>query len=230
MTRYIIIKAGAVLVATLVAVAGILYQPDEGERSDAWSIRRRDARIFFPLLYLIWIGAGAALSWSQFAPEPPALLQRLTLPPHRGDGAAYIVLARFAAIAIGLAVLAMILTPIITNTGRLIMTLAQIIARKWIKPGMDKMIAEGSADAIAAAAEAAAAAATAAAAAATADAVAAATTTATATATAATASASNKEWRHWLNRRDAALAKGEPFTEPAPDEAGQPSTRPPAGE
>ena len=100
------------------------------------------------------------------------------------------------------------------------MTLAQIIARKWIKPGMDKMIAEGSADAIAAAAEAAAAAATAAAAAATADAVAAATTTATATATAATASASNKEWRHWLSRRDAAIAKGEPFTEPAPDEAG----------
>ena len=199
MTRYIIIKAGAVLVATLVAVAGILYQPDEGERSDAWSIRRRDARIFFPLLYLIWIGAGAALSWSQFAPEPPALLQRLTLPPHRGDGAAYIVLARFAAIAIGLAVLAMILTPIITNTGRLIMTLAQIIARKWIKPGMDKMIAEGSADAIAA-------------------------TAATAT------SATNKEWRHWLNRRDAALSKGEPFTEPAPDEAGQPPTPPPAGE
>ena len=199
MTRYIIIKAGAVLVATLVAVAGILYQPDEGERSDAWSIRRRDARIFFPLLYLIWIGAGAALSWSQFAPEPPALLQRLTLPPHRGDGAAYIVLARFAAIAIGLAVLAMTLTPIITNTGRLIMTLAQIIARKWIKPGMDKMIAEGSADAIAA-------------------------TAATAT------SASNKEWRHWLNRRDAALAKGEPFTEPAPDESGLHPARPPAGE
>ena len=73
--------------------------------------------------------------------------------------------------------------------------LFQIIARKWIKPGMDKMIAEGSADAIAAA-----------------------------------ASASNKEWRHWLNRRDAALAKGEPFTEPAPDEAGQPPAPPPAGE
>ena len=97
--------------------------------------------------------------------------------------------------------------------------LFQIIARKWIKPGMDKMIAEGNADAIAAAAEAAAAAATA-------DAVAAATTTAAA----ATVSATNKEWRHWLNRRDAALAKGEPFTEPAPDEAGQPSTPPPAVE
>ena len=103
--------------------------------------------------------------------------------------------------------------------------LFQIIARKWIKPGMDKMIAEGSADAIAAAAEAAAAAA-----AATADAVAAATTTATATATAATTSATNKEWRNWLNRRDAALAKGEPFTEPAPDEASPPPTPPLAGE
>ena len=93
--------------------------------------------------------------------------------------------------------------------------LFQIIARKWIKPGMDKMIAEGNADAIAAAAEAAAAAATA---------------DATTTAAAATASASNKEWRHWLNRRDAALSKGEPFTEPAPDEAGQLPAPPPAGE
>ena len=25
-------------------------------------------------------------------------------------------------------------------------------------------------------------------------------------------------WRAWLNRRDAAAAKGEPFDEPAPDE------------
>ena len=49
-------------------------------------------------------------------------------------------------------------------------------------------------------------------------------------AVAATASASNKEWCHWLNRRDAAFAKGEPFIEPAPDEAGQPPTPPPAGE
>ena len=81
--------------------------------------------------------------------------------------------------------------------------LFQIIARKWIKPGMDKMIAEGNADAIAAAAAATA---------------------------AATASATNKEWRHWLNRRDAALAKGEPFSEPAPDEAGKPPAPPPAGE
>ena len=81
--------------------------------------------------------------------------------------------------------------------------LFQIIARKWLKPGMDKMIAKGNADAIAAAAAATA---------------------------AATASATNKEWRHWLNRRDAALVKGEPFTEPAPDEAGTPPTPPPAGE
>ena len=85
--------------------------------------------------------------------------------------------------------------------------LFQIIARKWIKPGMDKMIAEGNADAIAAA-----------------------TTAATEAAIAAVTSATNKEWRHWLNRRDAALAKGEPFTELAPDEAGQLPAPPPAGE
>ena len=28
----------------------------------------------------------------------------------------------------------------------------------------------------------------------------------------------NAAWRTWLNRRDAAAAKGEPFDEPAPDE------------
>ena len=100
-------------------------------------------------------------------------------PPYQGDSATYTVLQRFAAIAIGLAILAMILTPLIANTGRLIMTLAQTIIRKWIQPGMDKMIAEGSAGAIA---------------------------------------ARNKEWRDWLNRRDAALAQGQPFHEPAPDE------------
>ena len=183
LTRYILLKAGAALVAALAAIAGILYQPDEGARPDTWSIRRQDARIFFPLLYLLWIAAATALAWAQFAPDPPALLQRLTLPPHQGDGAAYTVLQRFAAIAIGLAILAMILTPLIANTGRLIMTLAQTIIRKWIQPGMDKMIAEGSVDAIA-----------------------------------ATASAKNKEWRDWLNRRDAALSQGQPFHEPAPDE------------
>ena len=100
MTRYILLKAGAGLAAALSAIAGILYQPDEGERPDTWSIRRQDARIFFPLLYLLWIGAAAVLAWAQFDPDPPALLQRLTLPPHQGDGAAYTVLQRFAAIAI----------------------------------------------------------------------------------------------------------------------------------
>ena len=75
------------------------------------------------------------------------------------------------------------------------MTLAQTIIRKWIQPGMDKMIAEGSADAIATAAA-----------------------NATAAATAAATSAKNKEWRDWLNRRDAAQAQGQPFHEPAPDE------------
>ena len=71
------------------------------------------------------------------------------------------------------------------------MTLAQTIIRKWIQPGMDKMIAEGSADAIA---------------------------NATAATAADTAAAKNQEWRAWLNRRDAALASGQPFHEPAPDE------------
>lgn len=30
------------------------------------------------------------------------------------------------------------------------------------------------------------------------------------------------EFRGWLNRREAAIARGEPFSEPAPDEVGKP--------
>ena len=30
------------------------------------------------------------------------------------------------------------------------------------------------------------------------------------------------EFRDWLNRREAAIARGEPFSEPAPDEVGKP--------
>ena len=30
------------------------------------------------------------------------------------------------------------------------------------------------------------------------------------------------EFRAWLNRREAAIARGEPFSEPAPDEVGKP--------
>ena len=117
------------------------------------------------------------LCYAQFAPEPPALLQRITLPPHTGDGAAYSVLARFSAVAIGVAVAAMLLTPMITNTGRLIMTIAQILTRKFVQPGLDKLLNEGKA-------------------------------------------AAYTEFRDWVDRRDAAVARGEPFNEPAPDEAG----------
>ena len=86
MTRYILLKAGAALAATLAAIAGILYQPDEGERPDTWSIRRQDARIFFPLLYLLWIAAAAVLAWAQFDPDPPALLQRFAAIAIEVDG------------------------------------------------------------------------------------------------------------------------------------------------
>ena len=30
------------------------------------------------------------------------------------------------------------------------------------------------------------------------------------------------EFRAWLNRREAAIARGDPFSEPAPDEVGKP--------
>ena len=204
-TRYFFIRAGAALAAVLSVIGGVLYQPDEGERAATWSIRRQDARIFFPLLYLLWIAVALALCWAQFAPEPPALLQRITLPPHEGTGAAYSVLARFSAVAIGLAVIAMLLTPIITNTGRLIMTIAQLITRKFVQPGLDKLRNESKAEGIAQGV---------------AQGVAQGIAQGVAQGETQGRAAAYIEFRAWLNRREAAIARGESFSEPAPDEAG----------
>ena len=212
-TRYIFIRAGAALAAVLSAIGGVLYQPDKGERAATWSIRRQDARIFFPLLYLLWIAVALALCWAQFAPEPTALLQQITLPPHEGNGAAYSVLARFSAVTIGLAVIAMLLTPIITNTGRLIMTIAQLITRKFVQPGLDKLRNEGKAEGIAEGvaqglAEG------------VAQGLAQGVAQGVAQGETQGRAAAYTEFRAWLNRREAAIARGEPFSEPAPDEAG----------
>ena len=55
MTRKLFVLTGAVIVAILRAIGRALYQPDDGERVSTWSVRKRDARIFYLLLSGMWL-------------------------------------------------------------------------------------------------------------------------------------------------------------------------------
>ena len=72
MTRKLFVLTGAVIVAILRTIGRALYQPDDGERVSTWSIRKRDARIFYLLLSGLWlvvaICRGAAVVRQRVAP------------------------------------------------------------------------------------------------------------------------------------------------------------------
>ena len=130
----LIIAAGTAIVTVLRAIGGALYQPDDGERVSTWSIRRREARVFYLLLAVLWIGAAAGLAWSQYAPAPPRVVEWATLPPHAGDGSVYVVVQRFGVVVIPLMAAALLLTPILVGIGRVLMAIARFINDKILEP------------------------------------------------------------------------------------------------
>ena len=222
MAHRLLIATGLAVVTILRVIGSVLYQPDDGERVSAWSIRKRDARIFFLLLSGLWIVAVAGLSVAQYAAEPPRVLQWATLPPHVGDGSAYAVIQRFGGIVVPLLVAALVLTPLIAANGRFLMLLARYIDEKILTPYINayaerrarERLAEAASKASEPMVEAIARAAVEAAAKSAAEAIAQATIQAHAEATAH----NNERWADWLARRDAALAQGREFNEPRPDE------------
>ena len=211
MTRKLFVLTGAVIVAILRAIGRALYQPDDGERVSTWSIRKRDARIFYLLLSVMWLAAAAALAWAQYAPAAPRVLEWATPPPHIGDGSAYAVVQRFGAVVIPLMAVALILTPVLSNTGRFLMTLAQFINEKILDPIIEaKVVAprlapreERLREELTAAV--------------TASVTAEVTAAVTAEVTATVIAEVDERWAGWLARRDAALAEGRDFDEPRPD-------------
>ena len=132
--RRLIIAAGTAVVVVLRVIGSALYQPDDGERVSTWSIRKRDARAFYLLLAVLWIGAAAGLAWSQYDPAPPRVLQWATLPPHPGDGSVYVVVQRFGVVVIPLMAAALLLTPATVAIGRLLMAIARFINDKILDP------------------------------------------------------------------------------------------------
>ena len=218
----LIVVTGAVIVAILRAVGRALYQPDDAaaERVSTWSVRRRDARIFYLLLSGLWLAAASALACGQYAPAPPRVIEWATPPPHIGDGSVYVVAPRFGAIVIPLMAVALVLTPVLAGAGRFLMTLSQFINEKILDPIIeakiagprlaareqeqekaiyDRIVAEVTAEVAAAVRDK------------MRDEVAAAVRD-------EVRGEVTQQWAGWVSRRDAALAQGLDFNEPKPDE------------
>lgn len=192
MALKLLIATGTAVAAILRVIGNALYEPDDGERVSTWSIRKRDARIFFLLLYSLWIMAAAILAHSQYALVPLSMIKWATPPPHIGDGAAYAVIQKFGSVVAPLLVVALVLTPILTVTGRILMSISQFINDKILDPIIDAHIAYRTAErgrpfGINATSEIA-------------------------------IARINEQWVDWVTRRDEALAQGREFNEPRPDE------------
>ena len=205
--------------AILRAAGRALYQPNDAaaERVSTWSVRRRDARIFYLLLSGLWLAAASALACGQYAPAPPRVIEWATPPPHIGDGSVYVVAPRFGAVVIPLMAVALVLTPVLAGAGRFLMTLSQFINEKILDPIIeakiagprlaareqeqkkaiyDRIVAEVTAE------------------------VAATVRDKMRDEIAATVRDEvTQQWAGWVARRDAALAQGLDFNEPRPDEA-----------
>lgn len=188
-------KATRSVAVVLLWVASNAIWPAPGsERESIWSVSKANARLFFNLTFVIWTGALTLLSLDEWAKAaaPVATLRE-------AGYFAEIVLARFTAFGLGLTMLCILLTIVLAVVWRFLMALSDVINRKWVEPQKEKYFA------------------------------------------------SRKDvwekrmreevqsqvreevrkqgqdeeraaWRGWLNRRDAAAAKGEVFDEPAPDE------------
>ena len=117
------------------------------------------------------------------------------------------VLTRFTKFGLGLTMASILLTIVIAVIWRLLMALADVINRKWVEPQKEKYFAARSRaireDALAKGREAG-------------------HEEGREEGRKAGREAGRKAeriaWRDWVNRRDAAIARGEPFDEPAPDE------------
>ena len=196
--------ARAVTVALLWVATNALWPSQGQERESIWSVSKANAQLFFSLTFALWTAALTLLSLDEWAKAPPA-----TLP-----GVGYFVetvLTRFTKFGLGLTMASILLTVVIAVIWRLLMALADVINRKWVEPQKEKYFAARSRaireDALAKGREA-----------------------GHEEGHEEGRKAGHEEgreagrkaeriaWRDWVSRRDAAIARGEPFDEPAPDE------------
>ena len=125
--------AARVLAAALRFVGKTLSPPDDGEepRYDLLSIRKGDFKVFYRLAFVLWAAALAHYGRQTVAGNPPGPAG------YTGEYLAEVAgqtVAAFQGVAIGLAIVALMATPLVAYTGRKMMAIAEIIHKKWVEP------------------------------------------------------------------------------------------------
>ena len=125
-------------------------QLDDEERESIWSIRRKDARTFFRLVSLLWLAAvvylvrrtaqDPAAKWKATAAMPGA-----SWPDYAGDFA-LAVLGELNLIAVGIAIIALLLTRPLNIAGELLMTLYATLVNRFVMPVIEAHKDEGRAE------------------------------------------------------------------------------------
>ena len=118
--------------------------PQPEDRESIWSIYRRDARTFFRLVGLLWLVALVYIGYKTLnrpADEWKAAAS-VTWWQTAGDFA-LAVLSDFGGVAIGIAILSMLLTRPLNLTGELLMSLYQAMVNRFVTPVIEARRNEG---------------------------------------------------------------------------------------
>ena len=122
--------------------------PQPEEREPVWSVSRRDATTFFRLLGLLWLAGLAYVVRRTPYPAPPPS-ETWAPATTRWDVAADFIaaaLGEFGPIAIGIVIIAMLLTRPLNVAGVLLMSLYQFMVNRYINPVIERHVARGRAE------------------------------------------------------------------------------------
>lgn len=116
--------------------------PQPETRESVWSVSQRDATTFFRLLSLLWLVGLTYVAYR--TPYPPAA----DLGPWWQRAGDYItaVLAEFGPVAVGIAIIALLITRPLNLIGELLMSLYQAMVNRYVTPVIERHRAEGRAE------------------------------------------------------------------------------------
>ena len=118
--------------------------PQPEDRESIWSIYRRDARTFFRLVTLLWLVALAYVSFKTLNAPAAEWKSAASWPWWQTAGDfSLAVLSDFSSVAIGIAILAMLLTRPLNLSGELLMSLYQAMVNRFVIPVIEKHRDEG---------------------------------------------------------------------------------------
>ena len=113
--------------------------PEPETRESVWSVSQRDATTFFRLLSLLWLVGLAYVAYR--TPYPPAA----DLAPWWLKVGDYTiaVLSVFGPVAVGIAIIALLITRPLNLIGELLMSLYQAMVNRYVTPVIERHRAEG---------------------------------------------------------------------------------------